>query len=438
MGMRSFFKSLLFRINLPNVQRGLIFGFVVIGCLLRFLWAEDMEWKSDEIWMFEQARAIVLGRASLPSVGMMNSAGFVNPGMSLWVFIPLALSPDPLQMVRWVMALNSGALVAFTGFILWNIPRNQQLTWLWGLAIASVNPMAILFSRKIWAQNILPPFCFLLFLGHQFRHRIWGAAMWGLVGAIVGQIHMSGFFFQPILVGWTLWQERDRVKLDDSITSLSSRTNWLSFMLASGLGLMPMLPWVRVLIEQGIHRGPGSARNFVPEFYLQWLTTGWGLNLEHQLDRVFWQVFLAEPRVFGFSTYGMAVAHLFLVGSALWTLWCWVGAKSHRQQVRLVPGYNNMRFYFMAGAIGMGLFLTGIGQRVPVYYLTILFPLPYIWVVVMCKANPKWLSAIAATQLAISVTFLGFIHHQGGIPDGKYGTAYHLQHYSTPNADMMK
>lgn len=86
----------------------------------------------------------------------------------------------------------------------------------------------------------------------------------------------------------------------------------------------------------------------------------------------------------------------------------------------------------------MGLFLTGIGQRVPVYYLTMLFPFPYGWVVVMCKANPKWLSAIAATQLAISVTFLGFIHHQGGIPDGKYCMAYHLQHYSTPNTDMMK
>ena len=432
MRVRSNFNFLLSRINSPKVQRGLIFGFIAIGCLLRFLWAEDMEWKSDEIWMFEQARSVVLGQAWFPRVGMINSAGFVNPGMSLWVFIPLALSPDPLQMVRWVMALNSGTIVAFVGFVLWHLPQKQQLTWLWGLAIASVNPMAILFSRKIWAQNILPPFCFLLFLGHQFRHRIWGAAMWGLVGAVVGQIHMSGFFFQPILVGWTLWQERN------SNAHSPTRTHWLSFTLASGLGLIPMLPWVKVLIEQGINRGPGTARNFVPEFYLQWLTTGWGLNLEHQLDRVFWQVFLAEPRVFGVATYGMAVAHLLLVVSALYTLGRWVGSKNDRQRVRSVPGYDGLRFYFMAGAIGMGLFLTGIGQRVPVYYLTMLFPFPYLWVVVMCQSNPKWLSAIAATQLAISVTFLGFIHHQGGIPDGKYGTAYHLQHYATPNPDRVK
>ena len=438
MRVQSIFSDVSSRINSPNVQRGIIFGFITIGCLLRFLWAEDMEWKSDEIWMFKQARSVVLGQVSLPRVGMTNSAGFVNPGMSLWIFIPLAFSPDPIHMVRWVMALNSGTIVAFVGFIRWHSPQKQQLTWLWGLAIASVNPMAILFSRKIWAQNILPPFCFLLFLGHQFRHRIWGAALWGLVGTIVGQIHMSGFFFQPILVGWTLWQERDRARLGNYKSNLSTQTQWLSFTVASGLGLIPILPWVRVLIEQGINRGPETARNFVPEFYLQWLTMGWGLNLEHQLDRVFWQVFLAEPRVFGVATYGMAMAHLFLVGSALYTLGRWVGSKYHRQQVRAVPGYDGLRFYFTAGAIGMGLFLTGIGQRVPVYYLTMLFPLPYLWVVVMCESNSKWLSAIAATQLASSVTFLGFIHHQGGIPDGKYGTAYHLQHYVTPNTDMIK
>jgi hypothetical protein len=73
--------------------------------------------------------------------------------------------------------------------------------------------------------------------------------------------------------------------------------------------------------------------------------------------------------------------------------------------------------------------LTGIGQRVPVYYLTMLFPLPYLWVVLMCKANPRWLGAIVVLQLAIAVTFLGFIHQQGGIADGLYGPTYRLQHY---------
>jgi hypothetical protein len=391
-----------------------------LGCVLRLIWAEDMEWKADEIWMFEQARSIVLGNSPWPAVGMLNSAGFVNPGMSLWAFVPMAGSPDPLVMVRWVMALNIGAIGAFVAFILRWIPQAQQWTWLWGMAIASVNPMAILFSRKIWAQNILPPFCFLIFLGHQFRSRAWGAFLWGFVGAIVGQVHMSGFFFQPVWVAWTLWADR-------SETGKTGKTRWTSFTIGSAIGGLPLLPWVYYLVTHGIKNGAG--RNFVPEFYLQWLTTGWGLNLEHQLDQVFWQVFLAEPRIGGVPTYGMAIAHLLLAVVGLGSLIAWAKSARYRQQVRSVLGYDSLRLYLTAGAIGMGLFLTGIGQRVPVYYLTMLFPFPYLWVVVMVRANPKLLSAIVALQLAISITFLGFIHQQGGIAEGKYGTAYHLQTY---------
>jgi hypothetical protein len=398
-------------------QRVMIVSAMVIGCGLRLLWAEDMEWKADEIWMFEQARAIFLGRQPLPAVGMLNSAGFVNPGMSLWAFVPMAGSPDPLVMVRWVMVLNIGAIGAFVAWILWQIPRAHQLTWLWGLAIASVNPMAILFSRKIWAQNILPPFCFLMVLGHQFRIQAWGALLWGFVGAIVGQVHMSGFFFQPILVAWTLWAERGE----------RGKTRWLSFTLGSAIGILPLLPWIQYLATHGIKSAGG--RNFVPEFYLQWLTTGWGLNLEHQLDQVFWQVFLAEPRIAGVPTYGMAIVHLGLALVALGTLVAWVKSKTYRQQVRSVPGFEGLKFYLTAGAIGMGLLLTGIGQRVPVYYLTMLFPFPYVWVAVMMRSKANWLSAIVAAQLVISMTFLGFIHQQGGIADGKYGPVYHLQNY---------
>lgn len=401
-------------------QVAIIWGAIGVGCLLRLIWAEDMVWQADEIWMFEQARAIWHGQ-TWPSIGMLNSAGFANPGMSLWAFVPLAGSPDPIVMVRWVMALNVGAIGAFLGFIRWGVPPAQQLTWLWGMAIASVNPLAILFSRSIWAQNILPPFGFLIFWGHQLRDRVWGAFLWGFVGAIVGQVHMSGFFWQPALLGWTLWTERS------SRDSAPSRTRWGSFAIGSGLGCLPLLPWVQYLVAHGLNGG--GKRQFAPEFYLQWLTMGWGLNLEHQMGKVFWRGFLAEPRLGGLPIYGVAIAHLLLALAGLATLIAWVTSKTYRQQVRSVPGYAPMRFYLMAGAIGMGGLLTGIGQRVPVYYLTMLFPFPYLWVAVIGKANPRWLGAIVGLQLAIAIVFLGFIHQQGGIADGIYGPAYWLQNY---------
>jgi hypothetical protein len=209
---------------------------------------------------------------------------------------------------------------------------------------------------------------------------------------------MSGFFFQPALVGWTLWAEWSQGR---RLAALQPKTHWWSWAIGTAIGGIPLIPWVQYLLTHGLQNR--TARHFAPEFYLQWLTTGWGLNLEHQMGSVFWREFLAVPRIGGLPTY--------------------------RQQVRSVPGYAPLRFYLMAGAIGMGLLLTGIGQRVPVYYLTMLFPLPYLWVVVISKANPRWLSVIIALQLVISITFLGFIHQQGGIADGTYGTVYRLQHY---------
>jgi hypothetical protein len=117
-----------------------------------------------------------------------------------------------------------------------------------------------------------------------------------------------------------------------------------------------LLPWVQYLLEHGLNGG--GKRHFAPEFYLQWLTTGWGLNLEHQMASVFWREFLAAPQIGGMPTYGMAIAHLLLVVAGLGTLVAWVTSKVYRQQVRSVPGFGPLRFYLIAGAIGMGGLLT--------------------------------------------------------------------------------
>ena len=76
-------------------------------------------------------------------------------------------------------------------------------TWLWAVALASVNPLAVLFQRKIWAQSVLPIFCVLLIAAWMRRSTRWGAFCWGLLGALLGQVHMSGFFFAAALCAWT-------------------------------------------------------------------------------------------------------------------------------------------------------------------------------------------------------------------------------------------
>src|SRR5678815_4005324 len=91
--------------------------FLIIGSLLRLVWPSDMEWKADEIWMFENSRATAAG-APWPMLGMRSSVGIMNPGMSIWLFILMAhLAQTPVAMVILVQVLNVVALWGLYYFI---------------------------------------------------------------------------------------------------------------------------------------------------------------------------------------------------------------------------------------------------------------------------------------------------------------------------------
>ena len=69
------------RQSVQNPETRWIILFIVLGCLLRLVWAEDMKWKEDEIWMYQTARSVVQGRMPWPWLGMSNGVGFLNPGL---------------------------------------------------------------------------------------------------------------------------------------------------------------------------------------------------------------------------------------------------------------------------------------------------------------------------------------------------------------------
>ncbi len=423
MGRESSFSPPKLGLLTPRSQPWVILGLVIVGCGLRLLWLEDMKWKADEIWMFETARRVVMGKLPWPWLGMISSAGIPNPGASVWCFIGMAVTAaDPVAMVRWVAGLNVLAIGLYSGFVLIKIPAKQQLTWAWGLAIASVNPIAIHYSRTIWAQNILPPLGFLVFLGLWYRRSGWGAFLWGLVGTLIGQVHMSGFFLQPGLVLWTIAHDRQQQP--------ENRTRWRAWGLGTGLGLFPLLPWVYHLLTTPKPPGSSLFKQFLPEFYLQWLTGAWGLNLEHELGKFFWKTFLMEPRIGGWPTFLMAGCHLLLVIAALVALIQWCSSRSFRAQLQArFSEFPGLSFYWLATAGGMGLLMTGVGLRVPVYYLNGLFPFLQIWVAFLYRDKPRVLAMIALAQLLISLVFLTYVHLHGGIPQADYGTAYYLQDY---------
>jgi hypothetical protein len=429
-----------------------IFGFIVLGCLLRLVWADDMKWKADEIWMYEVARDVVTGKQPWPWLGMGNGAGFLNPGLSIWCFIAIAwVSPDPIHMVRWVQVSNIAAIGLFLWFTLRYIAKSEQPVWLWGLAIMSVNPLAIHFSRALWAQDILPFVGFFVFAGHWFRHLRWGAFVWGLVGTLIGQIHMSGFFWQASLVLITIHlgmnskahSENPLKRVKEILLSFlqsfmglgyeprnlfrgGKQTQWWFWLLGTTIGLFPMIPWIQQIggTAATIAR-PSWAEILTPNFPLHWLLSSWGLNLEYDLGPEFWRSFLLEPRLFGYPSFAAAIALLFLAVSAIAAIVRWW--RSRRKTTGLALEPNEIVPYLWAGGVIMPILLLLARVRVPGHYLIVLYPFVHLWVAVLERGRVRSLIAICSAQLFVSVCFLVFIHVHNGGPEAFYGTVYRLR-----------
>lgn len=402
-------------------QQLVIILLLIAGSCLRLLWATDMEWKSEEKWMFEQAQLVARGVVPLPIVGMQSGVHIPNPGMTVWWFAMIAIfAHDPISMVRWVQSLNILTIWLFFFFVFWQIVPQERKPWLWGLAIASVNPLAVVFSRKIWIPDLLAPFCFLVFLGHWFRKKLWGSFLWGIAGALIGQVHMGGFFLNFGLLLWTVWHNYKHQALP--------KISWTAWFLGTVLGSLPLIPWAWIVLPQIGHYTRSFVGLLVPKFYIHWVTTAVGVNLSNPLWKVFWQNFLYEPVIFGIPTYLMIPAHIFLFGIGWYPIYRFFKSrKSSHTHVSSSEVHSKLNFYIKALALGVGGVFTLSGINVQPYYIIVVFPFLYIWLASVYQNQVKLLVTIALVQLFITLTFLIFIHRTGGFPGPGYGIVYRLQ-----------
>jgi hypothetical protein len=212
---------------------------LICGGILRSVWIADMEWKQDERWSYRMSQEVGRTRP-WPWVGMPTSLGFPNPGLSVWMFVAIGrMVKTPTSMARVLVLLNMIGLIGFAGAVRAYIPSREREPWLWGLALQAVSPFAIRLSRKIWPPSILTPLLLLLWIGHRHRQARWGAFAWGLVGAVIGQVHLSGWFVATGLVLGTVVAEWRG--------SLPRSRYWHLWLLGSVLGLISALPWARAL-----------------------------------------------------------------------------------------------------------------------------------------------------------------------------------------------
>ena len=171
----------------------IIAAIVAVGAWLRFQHLELLEFKGDEAFAANRALEFVRG-GKLPTSGLMSSVGVSNPPLFIWLLIPMFFITSSIAGVCCLIAALGLAAVVAT----WWIGRKYYgpLTGLVAAAMFATAPWAVIYSRKIWAQDFVPVFAtammwavHALILGKKPKAVFWVLCL----PLCVIQIHYSGF-----------------------------------------------------------------------------------------------------------------------------------------------------------------------------------------------------------------------------------------------------
>jgi 4-amino-4-deoxy-L-arabinose transferase-like glycosyltransferase len=142
----------------PLSRRTEAIGIVVIlalAAVLRLGWPGLTEFKADEARLLALALDMAQGHG-LALRGISSSVGFPNFPMSVWLYaLPVWIWPHVYAATLFTGWLNLLAVAAAYWFVrrYWGVRAALAAALL-----LAVSPWAIIFSRKIWAQNLLPLF----------------------------------------------------------------------------------------------------------------------------------------------------------------------------------------------------------------------------------------------------------------------------------------
>jgi hypothetical protein len=396
------------------------------GVVLRLIWPNDIEFKADERWMFTRAQNVGVTEP-WPWLGMPTSAMVSNPGLNVWFFAVLRRlfqASNPPELARTVQVLNICAIAILVSFALRIVAEKEREPWLWAAGLGSVNPIAVLFQRKIWQPCVLPIFTIVILIGWWRRDSRVGAFVWGLVGAILGQIHISGFLFAAAFALWTEFYQRSSVR-------------WKAWFAGSVLGALPMLPWLAYLHRESSRQSafPGHFSHlFEFSFWTRWVTEPFGLGLSYSLGSDY-RDFLAWPIIAGVRTWLVLLIHLLLISCAVVAFGRWLLTKSGDTPILDARG-SSTGLALSASFIGFGVLLTLSMLPIHRWYLIAAFPLEFVWLARMAlvpdrSAQPRsgrnLLAVLCGLQAILSFCFLSYIHLNGGAPHGDYGISYSAQ-----------
>jgi hypothetical protein len=423
----------------------------ICGGILRWVWIDDMEWKDDEQWSYRMSQEV--GRTQpWPWVGMATSLHFPNPGLSVWIFVAIGrIVSDPTSMVHLIVLLNIIGLIGFAAAIRFCVPASEREPWVWGLAIEAVSPYAIRMSRKLWPPSILLPLLLALWVSHRYRLSRGGAFAWGLAGAVIGQVHLSGWFVAMGLAIGTMIAE---------LCGRWPRSRfWHWWFLGTVLGLLPAIPWARELTTSSLTHATSpddltsfgrigghvyglvaAASSTIPYAFL-----GIGNDIDEFLSGPIWDglhVHFYE----GLNVYliivfsARIVARLIEAIATLTRRWSrrkrTAGPDDRLGGVSSSPSSSpdsgaecpSVSFYLWS-AVVMPFFIMFVATNVYFYHYYFVFcPLLFVMIAVWMLPWRRALLGMVVAQALMSVLFLTYIHRKGGVINGEYRASYARQH----------
>ncbi len=291
-----------------------LLAILLLAAVLRWVAPGITEFKRDEANLSQLSLDLVQGR-DFPLLGITSSVGLPNPPINVYLFaIPYAFDDSPILATLFVGLLNILA-VGLT----WALARRYYgptAAVIAGLLYA-VSPWAIIYSRKIWAQDLLPPFVVatvftgLLGFGEGKRWARW--LHWPLLVLAV-QTHYGAFTLIPLsLFMLLLW---------------GKRVYWRELAFAAGITLLTLLPvligfyrddWFsRDTLDKALNANPDHEKQFGAEAIdYAWFTVA-GTNIHSLAGPDQFQNYLdSVPNVYAL----FKVIPLAAVLSALVLLW---------------------------------------------------------------------------------------------------------------------
>jgi hypothetical protein len=300
------------------------------------------------------------------------------------------------------------------------VRESNREPWLWATALMAVNPTAIVLSRKIWAQSLLPLLSALAFMAWWARRRWWAAALWGAGGALLGQVHMSGFFFAAGLALWTALFDRRSV-------------NWIAWLVGTLLGSVTLVPWLSAALGATEPSHRAFANVFGLDFWRLWCERPLALDLGVSLGPHF-TTFLASPQIGGVSTYGVALCYAIILGSGLLIAVSAVPLLWPRRKglAGLLIGRSSPTAFGLSAALfGFGGLLTLSAVAIYRHYLLVAFALPFLSIACLALLRPRAgrraLTGLCLAEALLAGLFLTYIHVHHGAPRGDYGVSYDAQ-----------